>query len=219
MKRVIILFIGALFLSSCGVIRSKQFNSNATSSISRVSLYTNEGKVAPNVLWSQFDATKRGSLIAVLPEDSKINVRVLAENTPDMAVESVKDITGSINYEGVEISSAVKLTKNIAQIQRSSTTQSLLAISYKISEMLNNDGSINADAKYLYEELIKGAITTSDNDAKIAQAEADAVSASETTKVEQAKAEIEKYKSLQSIIEKTEGSLTKEEVQIFLEKL
>src|SRR5690606_206288 len=144
MKRVIILFIGALFLSSCGVIRSKQFNSNATSSISRVSLYTNEGKVAPNVLWSQFDATKRGSLIAVLPEDSKINVRVLAENTPDMAVESVKDITGSINYEGVEISSAVKLTKNIAQIQRSSTTQSLLAISYKISEMLNNDGSINA---------------------------------------------------------------------------
>ena len=155
-----------------GQIKSEKFNHKASASISRVSLFQKDGKVEPNILWSQFDATKRSSLIAVLPDGDKgIKVRVLAENTPDAAMEAISKLTNSIKYEKLEATSALEFSRNIAQIKRSSAVDNFRTISYRIAELVNNDGKLDPDVKNLLESLIKGATETSASDNKLPEEE------------------------------------------------
>lgn len=201
-NQIILVGVLTLFvLTVNGQITSKKFGRHASASISRISLFQNNGTVEPNVLWSQFDATKRSSLIAVLPDgQGKVKVRVLAENTPDAALEAVTKITNSLKNDKLEINSALEFSRNIVQIKRSSYVDNFRTISYRISELINNDGKIDPDIKDLLNELIKGAISTSANDNVVSNAE------NEVAKIRY-QAELQKQKNITTVIETLNGQL------------
>jgi len=155
-----------------GQIESKQFSRGATASISRVSLFKKAGQVEPTVLWSQFDATKRSSLVSVIPGDSKVKVRVLAENTPDAAIEVISKIVNSAKFKGLDASSSLEFSRSIAQIKRSASVDNFRNLSYRLSEMLNNDGTINPDVRDVLKQLISAAESTAKEDAQAASDEA-----------------------------------------------
>ena len=155
-----------------GQISTKKFSHKASASISRISLFLKDGNVDPNILWSQYDATKRSSLIAVLPDGkSGVKIRVLAENSPDAAMEAISKLTNSIKYDKLDASSALEFSRNIAQIKRSSAVDNFRTISYRIAELVNNDGKLDADVKNLLDDLIKGMTETSASDNKLAEEE------------------------------------------------
>ncbi len=163
----ILFFIG---LTSNAQIDTKTFSKKHSSSISRISLFKNgkDGPIAPNILWSQFDATKRSSVIAIIPDgNGSIKLRVLAENTPDAAIETISKITNSIDYKEISAESAVEFSKSIAQIKRSSAVENFRSISYRIAELVSNDGTLDPEVKTLIEKLIDGAISTSEGDNNI----------------------------------------------------
>src|SRR5690606_7715864 len=97
MKQILSITLVVLIFAttSCRVIKvrdSYAFSKNATASLSRVKLFLeNQGTknapdlyVQPTVFWSQFDATKRSSLVAIMPDPDNrklANIKVLAENT------------------------------------------------------------------------------------------------------------------------------------------
>jgi|GEM_PF-5504063 len=157
-------------LTANSQIETKTFSKNKSASISRISLFKNgeSGKIAPNILWSQFDATKRSSVIAIIPDgNGSVKLRVLAENTPDAAIETISKITNSIDYKEISAESAVEFSKSIAQIKRSSAVENFRSISYRISELVSNDGTLDTEVKALIEKLIDGAIATSEGDNNI----------------------------------------------------
>lgn len=84
-------------------------------------------------LWSYYDATKRGSVMYV--KDGKI--RVLAENSPDAAIQSITAITAKANIKGqVDAEFALNTQRTIAQLgKRTAAVNMLRDALYRLNEL------------------------------------------------------------------------------------
>ena len=116
-----------ILLSSCSAFRNASFQNNKAvgkAGIIRVPQFTKyvkdkNGKAIDTLgtfMWSHYDATKRGSLMYI---DKNGRIRVLAENPPDAAIQSITSITANANIEGkVDASLAYETSKSIARKNR-----------------------------------------------------------------------------------------------------
>lgn len=192
MKAVLLLLlvIPLFGMTSCLMTKRKEhtaYTKYATASISRVKLFTdsvivggNSGKkvlgISPTLFWAQFDATKRSSIVAVLPDpknQNSVSVKVLAENTPDAAIESISKITAKMRHKDLTAEVAGDFARSIAQIKRTATVENFRTISYRMAELVNSQGQVNQDVKVLFEALIDASVKTSKMDAELANKELD----------------------------------------------
>ena len=167
------------------------FNRNATASISRVKLFTDpnttvtkigdstttvtNNEISPTLYWAQFDATKRSSLVAAIPDPNNkaVSIKVLAENTPDAAIESISKITAQMKNKDFTAEVAGEVARSIAQIKRSSAVENFRTISYRLAELVNNKGDVDPGVEKLFESLISSSVKTAEWDSNVSLKEAE----------------------------------------------
>jgi hypothetical protein len=246
-------FIAILLFSSCSTFKDASFKNNRAvgkAGLVRVNQFvknkTNETQ--GTFMWSHYDATKRGSMMYI---DKDGKVRILAENPPDAAIQSITSITSSANVDGkVDAKLAFETSKSIAELgKRTAAVNMLRDALYRLNEIYyaskderdetkkilekaidkeekeiiayytNDDSSLhnekdlsNSDIKFLFAKVIDNA-----KDIAIKEAEAD---------IDKSKADIPKYEAekakielLKTAIEKAKDSLTKEQINEYLNKL
>lgn len=107
-----------------GIVRVPQFDKKST---------TKDDK--GTFLWSYYDATKRGSVMYV--KDGKI--RVLAENAPDAAIQSITEISTKIKGLKGDVGEAeavLKTQRTIAELgKRTAAVNMLRDALYRLNEM------------------------------------------------------------------------------------
>ena len=109
---LIIIIVTSLILSSCGSINE----SRKVAGISKQELFLDgAGEIEPTLFWAHYDATQRGSMLYV-GRDKK--VRVLAENPPDAAIQSIVKIGAELKgIEGIgDAELALETQKSIAEL-------------------------------------------------------------------------------------------------------
>ncbi len=119
-----------VFITSCSSFKNNKAKSKA--GIVRVPQF--EGSAKGTFLWSHYDATKRGALMYI---DKNENIRVLAENPPDAAIQSITQITASANVDGkVYAKLAFETSKSIAQLgKRTAAVNMLRDALYRLNEL------------------------------------------------------------------------------------
>ncbi|WP_123906657.1 hypothetical protein [Chryseobacterium sp. MYb7] len=113
---------------SAGIVRVGQYEPSGKSNAKDSSVGNNNG----TFLWSYYDPTRRGSVMYV--KDGKI--RVLAENSPDAAIQSITAITGKANVKGqVDAEFALNTQRTIAQLgKRTAAVNMLRDALYRLNE-------------------------------------------------------------------------------------
>jgi hypothetical protein len=133
MKKIILMVVVAILLFSCDAINKGRKGAG----ISRQNLFVNStnSKTEPTLFWAHYDANQRGSMLYV---DSTQKVRVLAENPPDAAIQSIVGITAKVKgIEGAgEIEAAFNAQKSIAELgKRTAAVNMLRDALYRLNEM------------------------------------------------------------------------------------
>ncbi|WP_420399638.1 hypothetical protein [Flagellimonas sp.] len=138
MKKIssLLLILALAVLSSCAGLKSSFDHSYSSArkkaGIVRVPQYkSGQGTLT----WAHYDATKRGSMIYV---DGNGNVRILAENPPDAAIQSITEISAKVgSVEGVEnIEAALKTQRSIAELgKRTAAVNMMRDALYRLNEM------------------------------------------------------------------------------------
>lgn len=139
--KLLYLFIFLSF-TSCSLFKDASFGNNKAkgkAGIVRIPQFVDKnekgiGKDKGTFMWSHYDATKRGSLMFI---DKNENIRVLAENPPDAAIQSITSITTSSNVDGkVDASLAFETSKSIAELgKRTAGVNMLRDALYRLNEM------------------------------------------------------------------------------------
>lgn len=147
MKKIFYFLVVSLLLSSCGVFEGTGLKGNSLkrkgnnkAGIIRMPQYTNCDSVGKNCkdqgtfMWSYYDATKRGSMMYLDPQG---RVRVLAENPPDAAIQSITNITANANVDGkVDASLAFSTAQSIAELgKRTAGVNMLRDALYRLNEL------------------------------------------------------------------------------------
>lgn len=118
--------------NNSGIIRGKRFTQGST------------------FFWSYFDASKRASLISA---NQNGKLRVLAENPPDMAFSSVKNIVSALKLEVATVKvgaeSRVELAKEVVQLgQRTAIVNILRDAMYRLNESFYNSQCTDCFKEY-----------------------------------------------------------------------
>lgn len=156
MKKLLVLMLLVFLFSGCDSINK----SRKVSGISRQNLFLNEstGTADPTLFWAHYDATQRGSMLYV---DANQKVRVLAENPPDAAIQSIIGITAKVKgIDGVgEAEAAFNAQKSIAELgKRTAAVNMLRDALYRLNEMYYATVDENNETKELLKnspELLK----------------------------------------------------------------
>lgn len=208
-------------------------------------------KIEPTLFWAQYDATRRGSMLYV---DENQRVRVLAENPPDAAIESILAITA--NVKGLkgdvgEAEAAFNSQKSIADLaKRTAAVNMLRDALYRLNELYyatadekkdiletlrgfeNKDitkqvngktvdisslpvfqqSLTSSDIKYLFEKVICST-------KEIAVEEAKVDLEIEKTKQEQSKEGAIRLNNLNLVLQKVEGTMSKDEMVKFIKEI
>jgi hypothetical protein len=188
-RLALLLVVITSLLTSCQTVNRVFTRSpaNGRAGIVRATKFT-EG----TLFWSHFDATKRSAIINV---DSTGNAIVLAEVTPDAALQKTLEIAGKASVlSKVDAETQLKTASTIAQLgQRTANVNMLRDALYRLAEAANNkpttfyitsqkDTLVNAkcdNCGTLYERLFKATLNTysaaveSEAKATIAQAQAE----------------------------------------------
>ncbi len=133
-----IFFVLIICISGCSSFRDASFKNNRAkgdAGIVRINQFTNNKKDSVGTfMWSHYDATKRGSLMYI---DKGGKIRVLAENPPDAAVQSITNIIASAKVDGkVDASLAYKTSKSIVELgKRTAGVNMLRDALYRLNEM------------------------------------------------------------------------------------
>ena len=116
--------------------------------------------------WMDYDATRRGAIVAVKPDGT---VTMLAEPSPDAAVELTQKYLAKLNYQGITGEASLDLAENIVQLGKRTTTIKFLRDSlYRLAELSNN-GKLDAQAMDLFEQALEATLTLAQ--AELVQAE------------------------------------------------
>lgn len=151
-----------LALSSCSNL--KKFNNSKAkgkAGIVRINQFSNQDGQG-TFLWSYYDATKRGSVMYV--KDGKI--RVLAENAPDAAIQSITEITAKIKGMKGDVSeaeAALKTQRTIAELgKRTAAVNMLRDALYRLNEMYyaTVDEKENLRKLYINQKITKDQYTS-----------------------------------------------------------
>lgn len=130
-----IMGICALLLYSCSAMENQALRNNGSgkAGIIRIPQFENKNDKMGTFLWSHYDATQRGSVMYV--KDGKI--RVLAENSPDAAFQSMAEIAAKADVDGkVNAELAVKTQRTIAELgKRTAAVNMLRDALYRLNEM------------------------------------------------------------------------------------
>ncbi len=128
MKINSILLASLLLLSSCALQKT---GGNGKSGIVRIPQFVDEKQ--GTFLWSHYDASKRGSVMYV--KDGKI--RVLAENAPDVAFQTINEISAKANVTGqVDAEVLIKTQRAVAELgKRTAAVNMLRDALYRLNEM------------------------------------------------------------------------------------
>ncbi len=90
----------------------------------------------PTLFWAQYDATRRGSMLYV---DKNQRVRMLSENPPDAAIQSITEISAKIKGlkgDVGEVEAAFKAQKSIAELgKRTAAVNMLRDALYRLNEL------------------------------------------------------------------------------------
>lgn len=136
MKKIkLLLLIGIIItFSSCGGFKDTFKHSTARKDAGIVTVPQYKGKKG-TLTWAHYNATKRGSMIYVDPEG---NVRILAENPPDAAIQSITEISAKVgDIEGVgSVEAALKTQRSIAELgKRTAAVNMMRDALYRLNEM------------------------------------------------------------------------------------
>lgn len=245
-KNYLLLTLLLIILSSCSAFKDASFKNNKATGkagIIRVPQFTKyvkdkNGKTLDTLgtfMWSHYDATKRGSLMYI---DKNGRIRVLAENPPDAAIQSITNITASANVDGkVEASLAYETSKSIAELgKRTAGVNMLRDALYRLNEMYYatrdekeknikffiDKGYTNEKIKSLLSDKSLSSIKNIDSlfikvidnakDIAIKEAEAE-------IKVSKYEAEKLKTELIKSMYEKVKDTLSKKQTIEYLNKL
>lgn len=124
----LLLFIVITSCNSSKKIYSKTAHGKA--GISKIAQYTDGG----TFLWAHYDASKRSSVM-YLSENGEL--RVLAENSPDVAYQTILDINAKVKVtDEVDAEAALKTQRSVAQLgKRTAAVNMLRDALYRINEM------------------------------------------------------------------------------------
>lgn len=239
-------FVLIICITGCSSFRDASFKNNRArgdAGLVRVNQFTNNKKdTAGTFMWSHYGATKRGSLMYI---DKGGKIRVLAENPPDAAVQSITNIIASAKVDGkVDASLAYKTSKSIAELgKRTAGVNMLRDALYRLNEMYyatkdekeeklklllkNNITKLDDELKSTSINSIDKLFTkVIDNAKEIAIKEAEAevtISRVELPKFEAEKINSEKEKIKMEVFkdmyERVKDTLTKKEIIKYLERL
>lgn len=150
-SKLILLLLVALSFGSCAITKR---SARANASIARISQFNDSTN--GTFLWSQYDATKRGSVMYV----HKGKIRVLAENAPDAAIQSITDISAKVKgIESVDVEAAFKTQRTIAQLgKRTAAVNMLRDALYRLNELYY--ASLDENSGLLNKAMEKGLIKT-----------------------------------------------------------
>ncbi len=133
--------------------------------------------------WLDYDASRRGAFLSV---NDKGSVKMLAEPSPDVAIEVVQKYLAKINYEKISGEGSLDFAENITQLGKRTTTIMFLRDSlYRLAEMKNN-GTLDNESIALFNKALDATL-------KLAEAELKQAEASK------AKAEARKYQRLKEL--------------------
>lgn len=246
MKKIIVLSL-AVITTSCGItkgIYSKTAHGKA--GVSKISQFTNGG----TFLWAHYDASKRSSVM-YLSENGEL--RVLAENAPDVAYQTILDINAKVKVtDEVDAEAALKTQRSVAQLgKRTAAVNMLRDALYRINEMyyasqdykkrmgdsvlfsknqifqnqiketkeknnFSTESFDNTTLKELYMKVLETAKEISIAEANSEQKVTEAESNVDIKKIE---LEIEKVKTIKTLIEKSDSKLSKEELDALMKQI
>jgi hypothetical protein len=145
--------IPLLFLLSIAILTTSCSVFEKSASISTQELYTNkkegENKEQGTLFWAQYDASKRGSMVFVDPDN---NVRVLSENPPDVAMQTITELSTKIKGTGEisEVEAILKTQQSVAELgKRTAAVNMLRDALYRLNEMYY---SARDEKKFLLEQ-------------------------------------------------------------------
>lgn len=107
-------------------------------SIEQLQLFKNKDTsiIEPTLFWAQYDATRRGSMLYV---DKNQRIRMLSENPPDAAMETIMGITAKVKgLQGDigEAEAAFNAQKSIADLaKRTAAVNMLRDALYRLNEL------------------------------------------------------------------------------------
>jgi hypothetical protein len=111
---------------------------------------------------------------------------MLAEPSPDVAVEMTQKYLAKINYKGITGEGSLDLAENITQLGKRTTTIMFLRDSlYRFAEMSNN-GQLDDKSMELFGKALEATLKLAESELKQAEAS-------------QAKAEARKYQRLKEL--------------------
>ncbi|HLS36753.1 MAG TPA: hypothetical protein VK023_00650 [Sphingobacterium bovisgrunnientis] len=241
-KTMLLFLVAFMSFTGCGAIKSKTGRGKA--SISRIAQFE-EGK--GTFLWSQYDATRRGSVMYVTYDG---RIRVLSENAPDAALQSITEITGKLDGLKGDIAKAeamFKTQKSIAELgKRTAAVNMLRDALYRLNEIYyataeekkNNQELLSSNtigvlddnklrllsSTTISEDHLKELFTKVIDNAKLISIEESLterkVSESESAaNIEKSKEETKRYESIITVIQKMKDDLTKEEAEKYLKQI
>jgi hypothetical protein len=153
MKRIIwVAFIFSLCfgVTSCGKLTGiYSSRANGRAGIKKISQFKDG---LGTLSWAYYDATKRSSLIYV-SEDGII--RVLAENTPDVALSTISNLTAKAKiFEKVDAEATLSTSRTIAELGKRTVSVNLLRDAlYRLHELYY---ATQQSQKILTDSLLKG---------------------------------------------------------------
>lgn len=163
MKYIITISVVIMILASCNQskgIYSKTAHGKA--GISKITQYTKGG----TFLWAHYDASKRSSVM-YLSENGEL--RVLAENSPDVAYQTILDIGAKVKVtDEVDAETALKTQRSVAQLgKRTAAVNMLRDALYRINEIYYASQDYKKrlidSALFSKNTALKGIITTNLN--------------------------------------------------------
>lgn len=122
-----------LFILLAGTVSGQR-----KASIEQLQLFKDRGTSAiePTLFWAQYDATRRGSMLYV---DKNQRIRMLSENPPDAAMETIMGITAKVKgLQGDvgEAEAAFNSQKSVADLaKRTAAVNMLRDALYRLNEL------------------------------------------------------------------------------------
>ncbi|MCT3732724.1 hypothetical protein HZQ80_00840 [Elizabethkingia anophelis] len=110
--------------------------------------------IQPTLFWAQYDATRRGSMLYV---DKNQRIRMLSENPPDAALQTITEITAKVKGlkgDVGEAEAAFNAQKTIAELgKRTAAVNMLRDALYRLNELYYATADEKKDIQQFIENL------------------------------------------------------------------
>ncbi|MBP2616796.1 hypothetical protein [Chryseobacterium jejuense] len=119
-----------------------------------------DNKIEPTLFWAQYDATRRGSMLYV---DQNQRIRMLSENPPDAAMETIMGITAKVKgLQGDvgEAEAAFNAQKSVADLaKRTAAVNMLRDALYRLNELYYATADEKKDIIQMLQDFKNSSIT------------------------------------------------------------